>query len=46
MSCRLAASLLIAVGDLLTGTKAWYVVNKLAKIYDKKGIMILSKSFT
>jgi hypothetical protein len=44
LSCRLTACLLISIGDPINGVKAWHVVNKLAKIYDKKGIMVLSKN--
>lgn len=44
LSCRLSACLLISVGDPLNGVKAWHVVSKLAKVFDKKGILVLSAS--
>jgi len=40
---RIVASALKAVGDAVNAAKAWFVVNKLSQIFDRKGLNVLSE---
>jgi len=43
ITLRIVASALKAVGDAVNAAKAWFVVNKLSQIFDRKGLIVLSE---
>ena len=44
-TCRLVAHILTALGDTIHSLQAWNVVFMIAKMYDRKGLVVLSKRF-